>query len=205
MKYYVRIASVVAFLFFCSCARVPIQAVELSSALQQEANRMHQLNLQLLDKLFADKVHQVNLFIEKEYTPAFIENFKKVVPPDTDFKADFAEIAGAVYPRINAKRDSLIAVLQVQKNVLSQKLDSDYEVYRNAANDLHGLLSSASKVNQQKATVFAQVKELSNNRINLQEVDDAISKFIFTGGKWGANISEGATQLENIIQSLIKK
>jgi hypothetical protein len=84
-------------------------------------------------------------------------------------------------------------------------LDADYEVYRNAAGDLHNLLNSASKLNQQRASVYTQVKDLSNNRINLQAIDDAITTFITKGGKWGGNISEGAAQLDKIIQSFIKK
>lgn len=187
-------------LFLTSCARVPIQTVELSEALREEGERMHQINLSLVDKLFQEKVHQVNEFITKEYAPAIIENFKNLLPKDLDFKANFQELAEAIYPQINATKDSMITVLQQQKTLIIDKLNVDYQAYSVAYMEMQNLLRSAARVNQKRTEVFQQLKTLSKNRIDLEAVDSAVNKFIRTGGDIGAKTVE----LTNTLNKLLK-
>lgn len=183
-----------------SCARVPIQAVQLSQALQEEANRMHRLNLALVDNMFAEKTVRINEFMQTEYTPAYIENFKKKLPPNTDFKADFEEMMEAIYPRINATKDSLTTVLQNQRTTIVDKLNLDYQVFSSAFNDLELLLKSANRKDQQKTDVYAQLKTLTGNRLDLASIDNALNGFITGGG----NIAAKALTLSSTIQSLLK-
>ena len=93
-------------LAMASCAKMPIQAVELSHALKDEGQRMHEMNLALIDYVFNEKKHLIQEFIKTEYTPAVLENFKTLVPASTDFKKDFLDIMQAINPRIDARRDS---------------------------------------------------------------------------------------------------
>jgi SMC interacting uncharacterized protein involved in chromosome segregation len=183
-----------------SCARVPIQAVQLSDALRDEGERMHLLNLALVDKIFQEKRHLVNEFITNEYTPAFVENFKSKLPPGTDFKADFAEMMQAIYPRINARKDSLTSVLESQKAAMVNKLNLDYKVYTGAFTDMQNLLQSASRLNQQRTDVYGQIKTLSGNHIDLENIDKALNKFITDSG----SIGEKTVLLTNTLNSLLK-
>lgn len=162
---------------------------------------MHQLNLVLVDKMFRDKVYEVNEVMRKKYTPAYLENFKQELPDDTDFKADFEEMMEAIYPRINATKDSLTYVLEEQRIQIVNKLNLDYNIFYNAFNELQNLLKSANKLNQQQQSIFSQVKSLSGNRFDLESVDKALIKFITKGG----DISNNALDLSSTIQSLIKK
>ena len=186
---------------FCSCARIPIEAVQLSDVLKDEAERMHTLNLTLVDKMFNEKVHLVNEFIANEYTPAFVENFKARLPANTDFEADFSEMMQAIYPRINARKDSLVGVLNEQRAGIVNKLNLDYSVFNSAFTELQLLLRSANKLNQQRADVFGQLKALSGNRLDMESIDKALNKFITDGG----GIADKSLLLTNTIQSLIKK
>lgn len=183
-----------------SCARVPIQAVQLSEALQEEADRMHRLNLKLVDNMFAEKTYLVNEMMRTEYTPAYIENFKSTLPANTDYKADFAEMVEAIYPMISATKDSLVTVLNEQKSEIVNKLNLDYKVFNSAFSDLQALLKSANKMNQQKTDVYAQLKTLSGNRLDMAGIDKALNGFITKGG----NIAANALSLSGIIQSLLK-
>ncbi len=183
-----------------SCAKIPIQAVELSDALKDEGERMHLLNLALIDKIFQEKRHMVNEFITNEYTPAYIENFKKLLPSGTDFKADFSEIIQAINPRINATKDSLLTALNEQKAGVINKLNEDFKVYSSAYSEMQNLLRSASKLNQQQSGVYQQIKTLSNNRINLEGIDKALNKFIRDAG----SIGEKASLLTSTINSFLK-
>jgi hypothetical protein len=187
-------------LFISSCARIPVQSVELSQALKDEGERMHQLNLALVDKLFQEKRHLINEFMTNEYTPALVENFKKLVPPGTDYEAEFAEMMQALYPRINARKDSLVTVLDEEKAGVVAKLNLDYKVYANAFDELQNLLRSASRLNQKRTEVYGQIKELTNNRLDLEAIDKALNQFIKDAG----NIGEKASRLSNALNEILK-
>lgn len=183
-----------------SCARMPVQAVELSHALKDEGQRMHEMNVMLVEYVFNEKKHLVNEFIANEYSPALIENFKALLPPGTDFKKDLLEIMQAINPKIEERRDSLLQVLQQQKNTITQKLNSDYQVYGEAFTAMQNLLASAGKLNSQREGVYANVKALSNNRINLQGIDNALNQFI----KGAGTVGEKSVLLASTVQTFLK-
>ena len=187
-------------ILFTSCARIPIQAVELSHALKDEGQRMHEMNIALVEYVFNEKKHLVNEFIANEYSPALVENFMRGLPPGTDVKKDFLEIMQAINPRINARRDSLLDVLQQQKITISQKLNTDFKVYGEAFTAMGNLLASASRLNQQRAGVYENIKTLSGNRLNLQGIDNALNQFI----KGAGTVGEKTLILTNTIQTLLK-
>ena len=187
-------------LFFISCARIPIQAVELSHALKDEGQRMHEMNLALVEYVFNEKKHLVNQFIANEYSPTLVENFMRGLPPGTDVKKDFLEIMQAINPRINSRRDSLLDVLQEQKGTITQKLNTDYKVYGEAFGAMENLLASGSRLNQQRAGVYENIKTLSGNRLNLQGIDNALNQFI----KGAGTVGEKTLMLTSTIQTLLK-
>jgi uncharacterized protein (UPF0216 family) len=185
---------------FMSCAKIPIQAVELSHALKDEGERMHEMNLTLVEYVFNEKKHMVNEFINNEYSPALIENFKAGLPAGTDVKKELVEIMQAINPRIDARRDSLLQVLQEQKVMITQKLNTDYKVYAEAFGAMQNLLASAAKLNRQREGVYENIKTLSRNRINLQGIDNALNHFI----KGAGNMGEKTMMLTNTIQTFLK-
>jgi hypothetical protein len=185
---------------FTSCAKIPVQVVELSDALKDEGERMHQLNLTLVNKLFFEKRHLINQFMVNEYTPEYLKDFKSILPDDVDYEKDFDELVQAAYPRINATRDSLIGVLEGQKNVITDKLNADYKVFSDAFGEMQNLLRSASKLNQQRSEVYQNIKSLTNNKIDIAAVENAVDKFIKDAG----SIAGKADAFKNTINSLIK-
>jgi hypothetical protein len=195
MKYFLIIC-----LCLFSCARIPVQTISLSEVLKDETDRMHLLNVTLLNKMFSDKIYLVNEFIRTEYTPAYLENFKSKLPSNTDYKADFAEMMEAIYPAINATKDSLVSVLEEQRTNIVNKLNLDYKIFHDAFTDMQNLLKSANKLNKQQENVYTRVKSLSGNRLDLTNIDKALNNFITKGG----DISGNAMMLTNTIQSLLK-
>jgi hypothetical protein len=183
-----------------SCAKIPIQAVELSHSLKDESDRMHQMNLSLVEYVFNEKKHLVNEFIAKEYTPVFIENFMKILPPDTDVKKELPDIIAAINPRIDARRDSLNSVLQDQKMAIVQQLNTDYKVYSEAFAAMQNLLTSASKLNSSRTSVYDDIKKLSGNRINLQGINNALDNFITGAG----SVGEKTVLLTSTVQTFLK-
>ena len=183
-----------------SCAKMPLQAVDLSYTLKDESQRMHEMNIALVEYVFSEKKQMVNEFINKEYSPTLIENFKLLLPAGVDVKKDLVEIMQAINPKIEERKDSLLKVLQGEKMTIIQQLNSDYKVYAEAFAAMQNLLASAAKLNQQRTGVYENIKTLSNNRINLQGIDNALNQFI----KGAGSVSEKTLLLTNAIQSSLK-
>jgi len=161
---------------------------------------MHEMNLALVEYVFNEKKHLVNEFINNEYSPAFIENFVKRLPPDTDIKRELPEIIAAINPRIDARRDSLLSVLQEQKMAINAQLNADYKVYDNAFAAMQNLLASATKLNSSRTNVYEDIKKLSSGKIDLQGINNAVDNFI----KGAGSVGEKTILLTSTIQTLLK-
>jgi len=197
-----RIFQLSALLFLLAgCARIPVQSVELADALQTEGERMHRLNLALLNNMFNAKKKDVEKFVSEKYAPEMLDDFKQKLPAGTDFKTDFQEMVQAIMPKINARKDSLLNTLETQREKLTDKLNTDYKVFENAASALKKLLESAVKIDQEKAALFGKVKELSKNTLDLGSVENAIDTFIHSAGSAASKINT----LHNTLDLILNK
>jgi len=190
------------FVFFFSCAKIPVQSVALADALQVEGERMHKLNLVFLNRIFSAKRETIEKFIKEEYTPKMVSDFtNKVIKefPQTDFKKEFPDLLNALMPHINERRDSLVTALELQKEKVVEKLNTDFTVFNTAAFELKRLLESAVKVDKAKQGLFSQAKALSNNRIDFNSVEGALDKFIHSSG----NVVNNADALNNVVNQLL--
>ena len=143
MKTIVLLLIVCPFAF--GCAKIPVQSIALADAIQTEGERMHQLNILFLNRIFDGKRETIEKFIRDEYTPVVVEKFTAKVTkefPQTDFKKEFPELMNAVMPQINTRRDSLVNALELQKEKIVEKLDVDYRVFANAVFELRKLLEA---------------------------------------------------------------
>lgn len=197
---YLLLPALVCLLFF-SCAKIPVQSVSLIEAVETEGARMHSVNLTLLQSMFREKKEMVNLFMEQEYTPALVENFKRQLPANTDYKADFAQMVQSLMPHINARKDSLLNALDAEQFRIMDKMQADYEVYQNAVRELKRLLASAAKIDAEKKALFDTARQVSNNRVDLASIEGAIDRFIASGGAVGSNIQK----LNDAVNSFLKK
>ena len=184
-----------------SCATIPPQSISLTDAIIDEGQRMHELNITLLNKMFKEKRERVDLFIENEYTPKFLDEFKSRIPAGVDVEAELPNILKSLIPQINKRRDDMQSALEEQRIKLVTKLEQDYKVYRNATSELKELLKSAVKVTKARQDIFDRAKELTNNRIDLNQVENAIDSFIIDAG----NVGENVIKLNDNINSIINQ
>ena len=175
----------ISVLLFVSCAKIPIQSIDLAESLKEEAERMHTLNIKLINKIFQDKKLLINEVIQNEYLPAYLENFKKKIPDGVDFKARFADLVQAAYPLINSTRDSLLNVVDNTRNSIVEKLNADYIVFSSAFSDLQNLLKSSVKVDSEKSALFKKIKDLTKGKIDADAIEKATDKFITAVGAVG--------------------
>jgi hypothetical protein len=189
-------------LFFLGCAKIPVQSVALADAVQAEGERMHNLNLLFLNRIFTAKRETIEKFIREEYTPKVVTEFTARVTkefPQTDFKKEFPDLINALMPEINTRRDSLVNALELQREKVVQKLAADYSVFNSAASDLRNLLESAVKIDREKQALYTQAKTLSNNRIDFNNLELALDRFIHASGNVGSKLPE----LNNTVNQLL--
>jgi hypothetical protein len=190
---------VLTIIFYSCSATIPPQSVTLTDAISQEGNRMHQLNLALLNQMFKEKRESIDSFIKNEYTPKYLEEFNKRIPDSVNVKEELPGILEATIPEINSRRDMMQSALENQRVKLVTKLETDYKAYEDAALNLRNLLESAVKLDEENKKLYSQVSELSGNKIDLNKVENSINDFILDSG----DVSKNILKLNDSINSII--
>jgi hypothetical protein len=187
-------------IMLCACAKLPVESVQLSGAIQDEGRRMHALNTALVHTMFSEKEKSVDAFIQNEYTPALAEQFKKLLPADADIKKDLTAIIQYITPAIQLKRDSLLRVLRQQEEKISIKMNERYLAFEKGTEGLKRLLQSAVKVNKARTELYANTKELSGGKIDIERIEAIINDFIRNAG----NVTAAGAILEAAITRLLE-
>ena len=188
-----------------SCVKLPIQTLTLMDAISNEGKRMHELNLMLINKIFNEKSERIDSVMKKEFTPKYLQNFLANVPPGTDFKQEFPNIIQSIIPHINSNRDRMQNALETQRIKLVTNLNQDYKVYEQASINLRNLIESGIKVNQERYKAFENVKGLTQNKVDLNQIETELDKFILKSGDVAANITGNINELNSTINSLLNK
>lgn len=183
-----------------SCAKLPPQTITLTDAIINEGERMHELNIRLLNKMFDEKREKIDAFIKNDYTPKFLAEFNARIPDGTDYKEEFPDMIQSIIPQINDRRDQMQAALESQRLKLVEQLNKDYQTFEKATRELKNLIKSAIKVDEERKEAFQQLNDLTENQIDLNQIETEIDKFILKSGDVGDNINE----LNNTINSLLK-
>jgi len=186
---------------FISCAKIPIESVTLTKVISDEGGRMHYLNISLLNEMFNQKREKIDDFIKNEYTPTIIENLRNKIPAGTNLEIELPNILNNIIPEINSRRDKMQSALEDQRVKLISKLEEDYLNFDQAANSLLKLMESSIKVDKERAQLFNQAKEISNNKLDLNKIENSLDSFINNAG----NISDNVIQLNDVINSIINK
>ena len=152
---------VLALICVTSCASIPASTSTLSKEVIQEADAMHQLNISLIDQLYAEREQRVNDFITYKYTPALLENYQKLLPDSLDYKTELPNILKSIVPVINKKRDSIQGVLDAEKQNIVKQLNANYATYTTSSAALQGLIDSAVKLKSSESDALTALENLT--------------------------------------------
>jgi hypothetical protein len=194
MKKIVRVIFV--FVLLAGCVKIPVQSVDLADALMEEGERMHKVNLAFASSIFNTKRSEIDRFVEKEYTPAMIKNFTLMLPANANASEELPKMMKAIIPEINLRKDSLVNGLELQKERLITKLNTDYKIFENAAATLKRLLESAAREDKEKAALYSNVKDLSKNKVDLTQIEKILNDYVRSAGSAGSKINDLKAQLE---------
>ena len=196
-----KFISYLCLLLFSFCATLPLQTVTLADSIINEGQRMHNLNILLTNKMFQDKREKIDEFIKKEYTPKYMDEFRKKIPAGVDFEKEFPNIIQSIIPEINSRRDIMQSALEDQRIKILTKLDADYKAFEEASFELKNLIESNIKVNEERRKVFEQIKSLTNNNLDFNQVETEIDKFIIKAGDMSGNINDLNSSINSLLNN----
>ena len=184
-------------LLLISCASIPASTSTLSKEVIKEANGMHELNLVLIDQLYAERSQRVNDFITYRYTPALLSNYEKLLPAGLDYKEELPNILQSVVPVINKKRDSMQDVLNVEKQTLVKELNANFTTYTTSTAALQGLIDSAVKLKESESNAITALENLTGvSPGTVTNVDARLEKLLSQSG----NTIDQLLQLTNSLK-----
>ncbi|MGL6067977.1 MAG: hypothetical protein ACRC0I_04395, partial [Sediminibacterium sp.] len=172
-----------------SCIKIPTASVQLVTSLQTQGNSMHELNIILVNALFAEKKAQVSSFIQQEYTPSIIDNYFKKLPNLTFTKKETAEIIGSLIPEINKQKDDMLTALEQNRVKLVTRLDNDHIYFVTGSNALKDLLASAGKLQDANTKLDMNITKASGGKINMAAITKALDKLVVSGGDLSSKIN----------------
>lgn len=184
-------------LLLISCASIPASTSTLSKEVIKEANGMHELNLVLINQLYAERSQRVNDFITYRYTPALLSNYEKLLPAGLDYKEELPNILQSVVPVINKKRDSMQGVLNVEKQTLVKELNANFTTYTTSTAALQGLIDSAVKLKESESNAITALENLTGvSPGTVTNIDARLEKLLSQSG----NTIDQLLQLTNSLK-----
>jgi hypothetical protein len=183
-KYLIILLGISFSLLIQSCApKLPPQAVSLMQQISNEVDRMHKLNLAYVNKTFSEKMEDVNLFIEKEYTPELIKNVQKqIAGVNIDMNKEWPAIVQKLSPQISATKDSLQKALVDNRIRIISKLNDDYNILKQACDAELNLLSSAVKLSETNRQVYnGLIQKISGNKLDAPKLEQALNGYLQKG------------------------
>lgn len=172
--------------------------------IKDEGTRMHKLNLAYVNLLFQDKKAAVDSFIQNEYTPVYLKRVKELMD-DNDLTVNndnWPAIFPQIVPIINAARDSLQNALAENKSRLVEKLNEDYNFYKQACDDQIALLSSATKLNSASRQVFNSLtSKITGGKTDLTMLEQRLDAVLGKGG----SIAEKILGINEAVQAFTNK
>jgi hypothetical protein len=202
MNIFFKIFSSAYILCMLSCAKLPVQSVNLMQQIKDEGQRMHKLNIAYVNMVFEKNNAEIDSFMNKEYIPSMISSMKKSFDEnDTkiDMNKQWPQIFPKIVPVVNGIRDSLRTALEENRGKIISKLKEDYEFYRQACDAQIGLLSSATKLNNNTRQIFnTLVTKASGNKTDLNMLEKKLDGFL----QQGESIAQKILFLNQAVQSI---
>lgn len=187
-----------------SCASIPPESIDLMDIIISKNKKSYELNISLVNKLFAEKREDIDEFIDSDYTERYWENFKKSIPKGVDIEKEMGNIIPAVSSSINEQRNDLQRILEESRLEIINAINEDYKILDLSSTQLKELLESASKVNTKRSEILQKFSDQFKLGIDIDGLEDSIDGFIVQAGKAGADIDKLGKDFLKQIDKLTK-
>lgn len=186
-------------ILIASCARIPAASVELNEEINREMQRMHSLNKALAYQLFESKKELVRQFIRYEYSPDFIARSLSALEAAGYRVEDSLEtVVYQLSMQINEREMNMIKELEILRDSSLMAMERDYDYLRMAGGEMQRFLKSASAVEKERKEIYALTHQLTQQRLNLQQLDQRFNTILL-------KVSRGADAFSNMNTTLTAK
>lgn len=170
-------------LVIVSCASIPASTSTLTKEVINEASEMHQLNISLVNQLYAEREQRINSFITYQYTPALLKNYEKLLPDSLDYEKELPNILQSIIPVINKKRDSLQGILSAEQKTIIDQLNTNYASYTTSSAALQGLVDSAVKLKTSESNALTALEQLTGvSSGTVSNIESKLEKLLTESG-----------------------
>lgn len=170
-------------LVIVSCASIPASTSTLTKEVINEASEMHQLNISLVNQLYAEREQRINSFITYQYTPALLKNYEKLLPDSLDYEKELPNILQSIVPVINKKRDSLQGILSAEQKTIIDQLNTNYASYTTSSAALQGLVDSAVKLKTSESNALTALEQLTGvSSGTVSNIESKLEKLLTESG-----------------------
>jgi hypothetical protein len=192
-------------MFFYGCATIPKETVELSYAIGQDLDAVHASYTNLIHKHFDNLRNQTNDFLDKKWTPTYLNKFIKkgnlislAQDPDPvkafDGVSTWAEIA--IKAIENKKKELISPINDDEQNILKSVDDAFARIMRaNAA--ITAQLNSIRKVQE--------VQDDALKALNIKDLRDQINSQLISASNKAVSAMDQVAKAENAIPDIDAK
>ena len=174
-----RILLIASAIVISGCANIPQESVTLSKEIATGITSIHESNTRFVNQYFEVKSAEIDKY-EKEALDDFFHKIaeamtKKDAPP-LEYK-NMYDIKAEV-EKIHAAGTKFKNELDASKTLIIEKLQSDYNLIISANSSITGLLQSAVDIDKAKNDGLSKIKELTNGKIDLTDIDSEVNAYL---------------------------
>ena len=183
-------------LIVSGCASIPQESVTLSKEIGSGITSIHESNVRFVEQYFRVKKSEIDIY-EKEAMDNF---FNKIAAAAANPEApplgaqELYKIKGKV-EEIHALGSKFKEELDISKSLVIEKLQNEYNTLISANSSITGLLQSAVDVDKAKNDGISKVKEYTNGKVDLTDIDEKVNEYL---SKWGASSAQASGLVESI-------
>lgn len=206
LPYKLIIILIAVSIVFYGCATIPKETVELSYAIGQDIDAVHESYTNLIHQHFENLRNQTNDFIDKKWTPTYLGNFikkGKLIPlaQDPDPVKAFDGVSTWVEIAIKAieekKKDLILPINDDEQNLL-KSVDEAFARLARANAAITAQLNSMRKVQE--------VQDDALKALSIKDLRDQINSQLISASNKAESAIELVAKAEKIIPDVdVKK
>jgi len=184
------------------CASIPKEAVTLNQTVAAGIKSIHESNIRFVEQYFELKQAEI-----KRYESDAINDFFSKVAGASSVDGAPPLKAKDLF-RIKQKVEDIYAIgskyrmeLTLSKSKIIEKLQSEYNSLIMVNGSITGLLESAVDTDDAVQDGLLKVKEYSNGKIDLTDIDAKVDEFLSTIGNKAGKANSLVNSIKEIIES----
>jgi len=190
--------SVAGALALSGCASIPRQSAELSGALHSQLEDMRVKHVALVNKYFGEVEARVRSAILNDYKDALVQAMRERLREKG--KDLTTEQYDQIVSRVLTKMDQALKDLERDRSEVLGEVTERYVLMTSEAQAIHGLLVSATKLEESRKKITGAVEERAEAGVKyLQSVDNRVQGYLNEVEKVKGGLKKIKSDVEEVL------